>query len=67
MPLKRSPKGASKKTRQRVGSANISEMHKGPQYRKVMRKYGKARAHRMAIAAGLSAARSGRRRGRKKK
>jgi hypothetical protein len=65
MPLRKAPKGSSKKTRQRVASANISEMHKSSQFKKVARKFGKARANRMAVAAGLSAARGGRKRKKK--
>lgn len=64
MPLRKAPKGSSKRTRQRVASANIREMHKSSRYRKVARKFGKARADRMAVAAGLDAAR---RRKRKRK
>jgi hypothetical protein len=62
MPLKKAPKGASKKTRQRVASSNIREMHHSSRFKKVARKHGKATARRMAIAAGLSAARGGRKR-----
>ena len=62
MPLRRAPKGASKKRRQAVASANIREMHKSSRFKKVARKFGKARANRMAVAAGLSAARGGRKR-----
>ena len=65
MPLRRAPKGSSKKTRQRVASANIRKMHKSSRFKKVARKFGKARANRMAVAAGLSAARGGRKRRRK--
>lgn len=62
MPLRKAPKGASKRTRQRVASRNIREMHTSARFRKVARKFGKARAHTMAIAAGLRAARGGRKR-----
>lgn len=62
MPLKKAPKGASKRTRQRVTSSNIREMHKSSRFKKVARKFGKARANKMAVAAGLSAARGGRKR-----
>jgi len=64
MPLRRAPKGASKKTRNKISSANIREMHKSSRFRKVAAKFGKARANRMAVAAGLSAMR---RRKRKKR
>ena len=64
MPLKRAPKGASKRIRQKVASANIKEMHHSSRFTKVARKHGKATAHRMAIAAGLNAMR---RRKRKKR
>lgn len=62
MPLRKAPKGASRKTRQKISSANIREMHKSSRFKKVARKFGKARANKMAIAAGLSAARGGRKR-----
>jgi hypothetical protein len=65
MPLKKAPKGASKKRRQSVASANIREMHKSSRFKAVARKFGKARAQRMAVAAGLSAMRGGRKRKRK--
>jgi len=65
MPLRKAPKGSSKKTRNRVASANIREMHKSSRFKAVARKFGKARANRMAVAAGLSAARGGRKRKRK--
>lgn len=57
MPLKRAPKGSSKRTRQKIASANIGEMHHSSRFGKVARKFGKAKAHKMAIAAGLSAMR----------
>ena len=62
MPLKKAPKGSSKGTRQRVASSNIREMHHSSRFTKVARKFGKAKARKMAIAAGLSAMR-----GRKRK
>jgi hypothetical protein len=62
MPLKKAPKGSSKKRRQSVASSNISEMHKSSRFKAVARKFGKARANRMAVAAGLSAMRGGRKR-----
>jgi len=65
MPLRRARKGSSKTTRNKVASANIREMHKSSRFKKVARKYGKARANRMAVAAGLSAMRGGRKRRRK--
>jgi len=40
-------------------------MHKSSRFKAVARKFGKARANRMAVAAGLSAARGGRKRKRK--
>jgi hypothetical protein len=64
MPLRKAPKGSSKKTRAKIASANIREMHSSSRFKKVARKYGKARANRMAVAAGLSAMR---RRGKRKK
>lgn len=62
MPLRKAPKGSSKRTRQKIASANIREMHTSSRFKKVARKFGKARANKMAIAAGLSAARGGRKR-----
>jgi hypothetical protein len=62
MPLRKAPKGSSKKTRAKISSANIREMHKSSRFKKVARKFGKARANRMAVAAGLSAMRGGRKR-----
>lgn len=47
MPLK---KGKSKK----AISSNIRELHKGPQYRRTKRKFGKATADRQAVAAALN-------------
>jgi hypothetical protein len=65
MPLRKAPKGSSKKTRAKVASSNIREMHSSSRFKKVARKFGKARANRMAVAAGLSAMRGGRKRKRK--
>lgn len=62
MPLRKARKGASKKRRAAVASANIREMHTSSRFKKVTRKFGKARANKMAVAAGLSAARGGRKR-----
>jgi hypothetical protein len=62
MPLRKAPKGASKKTRNKISSANIREMHKSSRFAKVKRKFGAKRANRMAVAAGLSAMRGGRKR-----
>lgn len=64
MPLKRARKGSSKRTRQKIASANIREMHHGKTFARTARKFGTAKAHRQAIAAGLSAMR---RRPRRKK
>lgn len=36
---------------------NISEFHTGSRYREAMKKYGKKHADRIAVAAGMSAAR----------
>jgi hypothetical protein len=66
MPLRRAPKKSSKRTRAKIASANIREMHHGPSYKKVKRRHGAAVAHRMAIAAGLSAAGGGKRRKKKR-
>jgi len=65
MPLRKAPKGSSKKRRQSIASSNIREMHKSSRFKKVARKYWKARANRMAVAAGLSAMRGSRKRRRK--
>lgn len=50
MPLK---KGSSQKT----VSKNISELHKGKTYAKTMRKFGKAKADKQAVAIALEEAR----------
>jgi hypothetical protein len=50
MPLK---KGTSQKT----VSSNISEFHKGDTYASTMRKFGKGKADKQAIAVSLSEAR----------
>jgi hypothetical protein len=65
MPLKRAPKGSSKKTRNKIASANIREMHHGKTFARTARKFGKAKAHRQALAAGLAAMRRRRKRKRK--
>lgn len=54
MPLKRG--------KERVAE-NIREMHHGERYEKVLRKYGKARADKMAVAAAFGAARRRKKRG----
>lgn len=46
MPLKR---GKSNKT----VSSNISELHKGPQFKKTARKHGKKTADKQAVAIAL--------------
>ena len=38
-------------------SANISELHKGPRYKRNLRKFGKSNANKIAIAAAFSGAR----------
>lgn len=48
-------------------SANISELHHGPRYKQNVRKFGKSRANRIAVAAGLSAARKSKRKFKRKK
>jgi hypothetical protein len=50
MPLK---KGSSQKT----VSKNISELHTGKTYARTMRKYGKAKADKQAVAIALEEAR----------
>jgi hypothetical protein len=64
MPLKRARKGSSKRTRAKIASANIREMHHGATFARTARKFGKAKAHKQAIAAGLAAMR---RRGKRKR
>jgi hypothetical protein len=64
MPLRKARKGSTKRTRQKVASANIREMHHSSRFASAKRKFGAKKAHRMAIAAGLSAMR---RRGKRKK
>jgi hypothetical protein len=66
MPLKRAPKGSSKKTRQKIASANIGEMHHSSRFASAKRKFGAAKAHKMAIAAGLSGMRRKAKRRKKK-
>lgn len=39
-------------------SDNISELHHGPSYRRNLRKFGKAKANKIAIAAAFSGARA---------
>lgn len=39
-------------------SENISELHHGPQYKRNVKKFGKAKANKIAIAAAYSGARS---------
>lgn len=48
MPLKRGKKNISR---------NISELHRGPRYKANVRKFGKKKAHRIAVAAAMSASR----------
>lgn len=36
---------------------NVSEFHTGDRYKKAVKKYGKAHADKIAVAAGFSAAR----------
>ena len=38
-------------------SENISELHHGPRYKKNVRKFGKAKANKIAIAAAFSGSR----------
>ncbi len=40
---------------------NIREFHHGSMYQKMVRKFGKAHANRVAVAAGMSAARKAKR------
>lgn len=46
----------TKKGRQRVISANIDELHGGPRYKANVGKFGKAKADKIAVAAGINAA-----------
>jgi hypothetical protein len=52
MPLK---KGKSKKTI----SKNISELHKGPKFAKTVKKFGKKKANKQAVAIAFDKSRSG--------
>jgi hypothetical protein len=45
-----------KKGKKNVG-ANIRELHKGPMYKKNVKKFGKAKANKIAIAAAMSQSR----------
>lgn len=47
-------------------SENISELHRGPRYKKNMRKFGKAKANKIAIAAAFSGARASKSKSRRK-
>ena len=38
-------------------SANIKELHKGPRYKKNVKKFGKKKANKIAVAAAMSASR----------
>lgn len=42
-------------------SENISELHRGPRYRKNVKKFGKAKANKIAIAAAFSGSRRAKR------
>jgi hypothetical protein len=54
MPMKRGKKNAS---------SNISEFHKGQTYAKAKAKFGKKKADRIAVAAGLAASRRKKKKG----
>lgn len=56
MPLKKAGKKAKKSTRRAIASANIREMHRGSTYARTMRKFGKAKANKQAVAVGLRTA-----------
>lgn len=56
MPLKKARKGASKKSKRATASKNISEFSHGKTYARTLRKFGKAKARKQAIAVGLSSA-----------
>jgi hypothetical protein len=56
VPLKKAPKKAKKSTRRAIAAANIREMHQGSTYAKTMKKFGKKRANKQAIAVGLRTA-----------
>ena len=62
MPLKRVPKGATKKRRQSIISANIREIHHGNTFARTKRKHGVKVANKQAVAAAFSAARRRKRR-----
>jgi aminoglycoside phosphotransferase family enzyme len=59
MPMRKAPKGASHQEMQKVASKNIAEFHGGTTYQHDVMKFGKAKADKIAAAAGLSAARGG--------
>lgn len=42
---------------QQVISGNIRELHKGPQFKRTSRKFGKAKADKQAVAIALEQAR----------
>lgn len=67
MPLRKAPKGASKKARQRVASRNISEFSHGATFKRTKKKFGVKRARAQAIAVGLASAGLSRKRKRKKR
>ena len=61
MPLQEG-KGKPKAAKRKIASKNIEEMHTGKTYAHTKAKFGKARADKQAVAAGLNAAGLGRRR-----
>ena len=65
MPLRRVKKGASKKARNAVVSANIRELHGGPRYKANVRKFGVKKARTIVIATAFSASRRRKKRSKK--
>jgi hypothetical protein len=61
MPLEKGA-GKSKKAKKAIASKNISEFHTGETYERTKAKFGKAKADKQAVAAGLHAAGLGRKR-----
>ena len=60
--LRKAPKGASKKVRQRVVSKNVKRFSKTTRFKKAVKARGKKAAIKQAVAAAYTAARGGRKR-----
>lgn len=66
MPLTKT-RAKTKKGKRAAASRNISEFSHGKTYARTMKKFGKAKARKQAIAVGLSSAGLGKKKARKKK